>query len=166
MPEDRRFDDVLAANAEYAASFADRSLRARAARGLAVVTCIDSRISPLELLGLEAGDAAIFRNAGARVTDSVLNSLVLSRYLLGVERTMVVAHTDCRVATASEDDLHDAVTLAGGPDTRDLTFPVTTDQEAALTEDVERIRRSPHLAELPVAGFVLDVHTGLLERRV
>ncbi|MBV8079270.1 MAG: carbonic anhydrase, partial [Actinobacteria bacterium] len=95
------------------------------------------------MLGLEAGDAAIFRNAGARVTDSVLNSLVLGRYLLGVDRVVVVAHTDCRVATASVDDLHAAVAAAGGPDTTDVAFPVTTDQEAALREDVERIRSSP-----------------------
>jgi len=160
------FADVLAANAEYAARGGWVSGRAKAERGLAVVTCIDSRIEPLAMLGLEAGDAAIFRNAGARVTDSVLNSLVLGRYLLGVDRVVVVAHTDCRVATASVDDLHAAVAAAGGPDTTDVAFPVTTDQEAALREDVERIRSSPHLDGLPVAGLFYDVHTGLLARRV
>jgi carbonic anhydrase len=165
VPEDHSFDDVLAANADFAATFRDNGLPAQAARGLAVVTCIDSRISPLELLGLQAGDAAIFRNAGARVTDSVLNSLVLSRYLIGVERTMVIAHTDCRVAAASEDELHTAIERAGGARTRDLSFPVTTDQQSALDEDVERIRSSPHLAGLPVAGFVYDVRTGSLDRR-
>jgi carbonic anhydrase len=90
-------------------------LQARAAKGLAVLTCIDSRIEPLAMLGLRPGDAKILRNAGARVTDDVLRTLVLASYLLGVDRAMVIAHTHCRMATGSEDDVHAAVSEAGGP---------------------------------------------------
>ena len=71
-----------------------------------MLTCIDSRIDPLAMLGLEPGDAKILRNAGARVTDDVLATLVVARYLLDVERFMVIAHTDCRMVAASEDELH------------------------------------------------------------
>ena len=107
-------------------------MEARAARGLAIVTCIDSRIEPLEMFGLRPGDAKILRNAGGRVTDDVLGDLVLGAYLLGVERVMVMQHTDCRMAVPDEDSLHDAVRKAGGRDTSAFAFRVAPDQEAAL----------------------------------
>ena len=78
------FDDVLTANVEYSRTFADAGTPGKAARGLALVTCMDSRISPLEMLGLLPGDAKILRNAGARVTDDVLRTLVLAVHLLEV----------------------------------------------------------------------------------
>src|SRR5215204_4967542 len=101
---------------------------------------MDSRIEPLAMLGLEPGDAKILRNAGARVTDDVLRTLVLATYLLGVDRVMVIAHTKCRMAAGDEDDIHAAVDAAGGPDTRSLTFLVTDDQEATLASDVQRVQ--------------------------
>src|SRR5262245_23313291 len=82
------FDDLLAANDTYATTFKDPGLSGTAARGLAVVTCIDSRIDPLAALGLAPGDAKIVRNAGARVTDQALTTLVLASYLLGVTRVL------------------------------------------------------------------------------
>jgi carbonic anhydrase len=87
------FDDVLAANAAYAASFVDLGLPGQAGKGLAVVTCMDSRIDPLGMLGLVKGDAKIMRNAGGRVTEDVLRTLVLAVHLLGVERILVVENT-------------------------------------------------------------------------
>ncbi|HKI92408.1 MAG TPA: carbonic anhydrase [Gaiellaceae bacterium] len=160
MAGDETFADVLAANGAYADGFALAGLQARAARGLAVLTCIDSRIEPLEMLGLRQGDAKILRNAGARVTGDVLRTLVLASYLLGVDRAMVVAHTNCRMAAGSEETVHDAIRAAGGPDTRSLTFEMTADQEATLRADVQRIRSFPYLAGLRVGGFVYDVDTG------
>src|SRR5512145_1152336 len=115
MAADGTFDDVLAANEEYASGFGLTGLDPVAARGLAVLTCMDSRIEPLAMLGLQPGDAKILRNAGARVTNDVLRTLVLASYLLGVDRVMVVAHTRCRMANADEDDVHAAVARAGGP---------------------------------------------------
>src|SRR5918995_630538 len=88
---DATFDDVLAANEAYADEFRLAGLEPVAAKGLAVLTCMDSRIEPLAMLGLRPGDAKILRNAGARVTDDVLRTLVLASYLLGVDRAMVVA---------------------------------------------------------------------------
>jgi carbonic anhydrase len=158
------FAAELEANRSYADGFELGGLDARAARGLAVLTCMDSRIEPLAMLGLRPGDAKILRNAGARVTDDVLRTLVLAFYLLGVERTMVVAHTRCRMAGTSEEDVHAAVEAAGGPDTRSLSFLVTDHQEAALRADVERVRASPYLPGLAVGGFIYDVDTGRLER--
>src|SRR3954469_6712088 len=129
------FADVLAANDEFATGYDLRGLEATAARGLAVLTCMDSRIDPLRMLGLKAGDAKILRNAGARVTEDVLRTLVLARYLLGVDRIMVVAHTRCRMALGTEQDVHAAIREVGGPDTRALSFLVAPDQEASLRDD-------------------------------
>jgi len=164
MSEGSRFDDVLAANEDYAGRFAMAGLPGEAARGLAVVTCMDSRIEPLAMLGLSAGDAKILRNAGARVTDDVVRTLVLARYLLNVERVMVVAHTRCRMASGDSDAIHDAILAAGGPDTSDIAFLTTNDQEASLRSDIEKVRTSPYLPDLVVGGFLYDVDTGRLRQ--
>jgi carbonic anhydrase len=156
------FADVLRANATYASNFTRRARDGRAARGLAVLTCIDSRIDPLAMLGLESGDAKILRNAGARVTDDVLTTLVIARYLLGVGRLMVIAHTDCRMVAASEDEIHRAIRDAGGPETSDLSFPTSADPAVSLSADVERVRSFRRLETLWVGGFVYDVTTGRL----
>src|SRR3954449_9565241 len=162
--DDDVFSDVLAANAAYAQGFALSGLAPRAAKGLAIVTCMDSRIDPLMMLGLSPGDAKILRNAGARVTDDVVRTLVLARYLLGVERVMVVAHTKCRMAGGTEEDVHIAISAAGGPDTSELSFLVATDQLAALRDDVTRAQASPYLKDTVFAGFLYDVDTGLVSR--
>lgn len=154
------FDDVLAGNAAYRAAFTDLGLAGRAAIGLAVVTCMDSRIDPLGVLGLARGDAKILRTAGARVTDDVLRSLVLAHHLLGVERVLVITHTDCGMVK-SEDLVHDTIRERTGIDSRSLDFQTIEDQGAALAHDVQRIRSSPYLPDsMPVAGGIYDVHTG------
>ena len=158
------FEDLLAANETYAARFTSSGLKGRAARGLAVVTCMDSRIEPLQMLGLSKGDAKILRNAGARVTDDVLRTLVLAVHLLGVDRVMVVAHTDCRMATVTDEQVHAAILEGAGIDTRSLEFRTMDDQVASLAEDVQRIRSSPYLPDgLPVVGCRYDVSTGRVE---
>lgn len=158
------FDDVLHANADYARRFTDRGVPGRAARGLAVVTCMDSRISPLAMLGIGDGDAKILRNAGARVTDDVLRTLVLAVHLLGVDRVMVVAHTDCRMSSVTDADVHRAIAEGAGIDTRSIDFHTISDQRGTLADDVQRVRSSPYLpAGLPVVGCVYDVRTGALE---
>jgi carbonic anhydrase len=163
-PPDDVFADVLAANATHAEQFSPVAREGKAAKRLALLTCMDSRIDPLAMLGLSAGDAKILRNAGARVTDDVLRTLVLASYLLDVDRVMVVAHTNCRMAGGSEDDVHKAVMEAGGPDTRSLSFLTTDDQESSVCHDVQRIRSWPYLPGLAVGGFVYDLQNGALRR--
>jgi carbonic anhydrase len=158
------FDDVLAANATYARTYASGQLPARASKGLAVLTCMDSRIDPLRMLGLQPGDAKILRNGGARVTDDVLRTLVVASYLLGVERVMVVAHTRCRLTGVTEEQLHDEISSAGGPDTRSIAFLTTTDQVKALVGDVQRVRSWPYLGAVRVGGFLYDLDTGTLDQ--
>ncbi|WP_232832220.1 carbonic anhydrase [Nocardiopsis sp. FIRDI 009] len=156
------FDDVFAANDDYVARFSLHGLEPVAARGLALVTCMDSRIEPLDMLGLKPGDAKILRNAGARVTDDTLRTLVLAVYLLGVERVLVLPHTRCRMASVPNDDaVHDLIQEEYGVDTRSLEFHTNNDQIGALKHDLERIRHHPLLpADLPVAGAIYDVDSG------
>lgn len=135
-----------------------------AARGLAVLTCIDSRIDPLALLGLKAGDAKIIRNAGARVTDDALRSLVLATNLLGVTRICVIQHTECAVVGSTDADLRARILAVRGLDASDWNFLATTEQAAALRDDIALIRSCPLISpEVGVGGFVFDVHTGELE---
>ena len=154
------FDDVLAANAAYADRFSLGGLAASAGRGLAVVTCMDSRIEPLTMLGLRPGDAKILRNGGARVTDDIVKTLVLARYLLGVDRVMVVAHTDCRLASGTEEQIHEALDAAGAPDSSSMRFGADPDQHATLSADVAKLRAVEHLAGVEVGGFLYDVESG------
>ena len=158
------FDDVLAANEDYAHAFALAGLSGRAAKGLAVLTCMDTRIEPLAMLGLSPGDAKILRNAGARVDAGVLATLALAHRLLGVRRVMVVAHTDCRMSVDSEADLQEAMAAAGDPDPGGLSFAVGAGREETLRRDVGEIRSFPHLDGVEVGGFLYDVGTGRLKR--
>ena len=158
------FADVLDANAAFAERFTGGDLAPTAARGLAVVTCMDSRIDPFATLGIRAGDAKILRNAGARVTDDVLRTLVLAHYLLGVDRVLVMPHTNCRMASATEAEIHDHIQQEYGVDTRSLEFRTTNDQRASLLQDVVRIRSYPLLPhDLAVCGAILDITTGRLD---
>ncbi len=158
------FEDVLAANGEFASAFQGSSLTGSAARGLAIVTCMDSRISPLAAVGMQSGDAKILRNAGARVTEDVLRTLVLATYLLGVNRILVMPHTDCRMAQNEEADIHATISKQFGVDTRSLEFRTVLDQRKALATDVIRIRSYPLLRKgVSVGGAIYNVTTGVLE---
>src|SRR5271154_20848 len=97
-------DEVLAANEIYARTHELRRLTPRPERKLAVLTCMDTRLST-QTLGLKAGDAHIIRNAGGIVTEDALRSLIISHYLLGTEEIMVINHTDCGLMQTSEQDL-------------------------------------------------------------
>lgn len=158
------FADILAGNARYEETFRNQHLTGQAAKGLAVVTCMDSRIAPLSILGLKAGDVKILRNAGARVTDDVLRTLVLASYLLDVTRVLVMPHTDCKMASSSEKEIHQAIAEQYGVDTRSIEVRVVSDQFEALITDITRIRAYPFLPPaLVVAGAIYDVSTGRLQ---
>jgi carbonic anhydrase len=153
------FDDLLAANRRYASKFHDSGVAGAAAKGLAVLTCIDSRIDPLAMLGLIPGDAKIIRNAGARVTDDTLRSLVLAVNLLGVDRICVVQHTDCAMAKSSDEEIRAQIDASD-----DFEVLAMKDQTAALCDDIERIRNSKYIPRnTEIGGFIFDVKTGELK---
>ena len=155
------FAAELAANDEYIKTFKYSGLTGVAQKGLAIVTCMDSRINPLSIMGMQSGDAKILRNAGARVTEDVLRTLVLATYLLGVKKILVMPHTNCRMASAEETDIHEHIQNEFGVDTRSLEFRTVKDQEKALALDVSRIRAFPFLSkDVVVGGAIYDVTTG------
>ena len=159
------FDDLIAANREFADSFDLGGFDGVAHRGVAIVTCMDSRIDPLRMLGLRHGDAKIFRNPGGRVTEAALEALVLGVHLLGVTRVLVIPHTRCAMTANTETELREKVGESAGQDASWQSFHVIADQRAALEQDVRRVRSHPLVPEsVQVGGFVYDVDTGLIDR--
>ncbi len=157
------FEDLLAANAEYSANFAYSGFDGIAHAGVGVVTCMDSRIPPLELLGLKPGDAKVLRSAGARVTELTMTGLVLGVQLLGVRRIMVMPHTRCAMAAMTEDELRAKVELAAGKPAAYLPLSVIPDQLEALRHDVAAVREHPLIGDdILVGGFMYDVDNGRL----
>jgi carbonic anhydrase len=127
---------------------------------------MDSRIDPLGMLGLQPGDAKIFRNPGGRVTEQALEALVLGVHLLNVDRILVVPHTRCAMAGSTLEELRSRVGASAGQDASWQSFGVVADQEAALADDVRKVRTHPLIpASVEVGGFLYDVDTGLLEQR-
>ena len=164
---DDSFADVFEANARYASVGHDVPETGVARKELAIVTCIDSRIDPLAVFGLEPGDAKILRNAGARVTDDVERGLALAAASLGVTRIAVVQHTDCKLTAASDADLIEAVGQATGRTIDGFDPLAIADQPAALAADVSRLLGSPLLPKgTVVTGLVYDLHSGRLSTLV
>ena len=161
------FDDLLAANRDFARDFGLAGFDGVAHAGIAVVTCMDSRIDPLGMLGLKPGDAKIFRNPGGRVTEQALEALVLGVHLLNVKRVLVVPHTRCAMASSTEQELQERIGASAGQDASWHRFHVVADQRAALEQDVRKVRSHPLIPEtVKVGGFLYDVDTGLLDQLV
>ncbi|MBC7276414.1 carbonic anhydrase [Nocardioides sp.] len=162
------FDDLLAANQTYAETFDDGGFDGVAHAGVAIVTCMDSRIEPLAMLGLGLGDAKIFRNPGGRVTPQAMEALVLGVHLLNVKRILIVPHTRCAVASNTEAALRAKIAESAGQDASWLDLTVVVDDQArALAEDVAKVRSHPLVPEdVKVGGFIYDVDTGLLNQKI
>ena len=155
------FKDALAANDEYIKTFKYSDLTGTAQQGLAIVTCMDSRINPLSVVGMKSGDAKILRNAGGRVTDDVLRTLVLATYLLGVERILIMPHTNCRMAQVNDVEIHREIDTKYGIDTSEIEFKTVPDQQQALIEDVQKVRSYRLInKDVVVGGAIYDVATG------
>ena len=157
------FDDLLARNAEYQSRFRHGNFDGIAHAGVAMLTCMDSRIEPLGMLGLEIGDAKIIRTPGGRLTPDALIGAILGVHLLGVQRILVVPHTRCAMASGEDADIVAKARAATGEDLSDLRIGASPDQHARLVEDVTALREHPHVAgRAVVGGFLYDVDTGAL----
>jgi carbonic anhydrase len=175
-------EEVLSANAGYAASFGDKGkLALPPARRFAILTCMDARIDPAKVAGLAEGDAHVIRNAGGRASDDALRSLVISHKLLGTREWFVVHHTNCgmelftdeiirgllakSLATATLDAAgwHDHGPGPGSHQGDFIDWLTIRDQAESVAIDVERIRRHPLVPkEIPIYGYIYDVTTGRL----
>jgi carbonic anhydrase len=155
---------ALVENARFAARFDGTSGGVRVpSRRLAVVACMDSRLTVEEVLGVRSGEAHIIRNAGGLATDDAIRSLVISQHLLGTEEVIVIEHTGCGLLTF--DDETERARLAEATGTAvDLPLQPFVDLEENLVAQVERIRRHPWIKDGPVSGLIFDVETGHLRR--
>ena len=159
------FDDLIRANAAYADRFALAGIPPGAAKGFALVTCMDSRIEPLTMLGLVPGDAKILRNAGGRVTPDVIRSLVLAAHLLDVREIAVMQHTGCAMADTSDDRLRSVLAERGVDGMDEWDFWAMPDPDAALAEDVARLRACAQFPDgVVIEGWRYDVGTGRVRR--
>ena len=156
-------DEVLAANEVYSRNHILRSLTPRPKRRLAVLTCMDTRLSIITM-GLKEGDAHIIRNAGGIVTDDAMRSLVISHHLLGTEEFMIVNHTDCGLMQTSEEDLRTRIhehtgTAAVAP----AFFYAFQNLDENVRHQLQKLRTHPWIPDkVTVRGFVYDVATGRL----
>ena len=155
-------DDLLGKNAAYVSSFDKPALPRSPARKLAVLACMDARLIPTKVLGLEEGDAHVIRNAGGVVTDDEIRSLAISQRLLGTEEIILIHHTDCGMLTFTDDEFKRSVQDDTGikPEWAAEAFP---DLDEDVRQSIARIRHSPFLPNKgSVRGFVYDVETGEL----
>ena len=161
---DGTFDDLLAANKRYARS-APREFDGIAHAGVMILTCMDSRIEPLEMVGLMIGEAKILRTAGARLTDRGLGAFIMGVHKLQVKRILLVPHTKCAAASMEEAGMRAAIKDASGIDPGDFEFGVDPDQLGNLRKDVERLRTHPLIHGFAeVGGFLYDVETGFIHQ--
>jgi carbonic anhydrase len=153
---------LLDANQRYAASFAKGDLPMPPGRHLAVLVCMDARIDPARVLGLEEGDAHVIRNAGGRASDDAIRSLAISQQLLGTREVVVIHHTDCGMLTFNNDQLRAKLKQGLGADASGIDFLPFNDLEQSVKDDVKRIQESPLLLDVPLSGFIYDVRSGRL----
>ena len=155
-------DDLLTNSERYAASFDKADLPSPPAKKVAIVTCMDSRVDPARILGLEEGDANVIRNAGGVISDEEIRSLAISQAMLGTEEVVVINHTDCGLLKFTDEEF--AAKLEEETGERP-TWPARSfdDLEANVRSSVERIRRSPFVQRTDkVRGFVYEVESGRL----
>lgn len=175
-------DEVLAANAAYAAEFGDKAeLPIPPGRHFAILTCMDARLDPAKYAGLTEGDAHVIRNAGGRASDDAIRSLVISYKLLGTREWFVIHHTGCgmetftdevmrgllasslKTATIDASGWHDSGEGPGSSEGNYIDWLTFSDNARSVIEDVERIRKHPLVPnDIPVYGYIYDVKTGKL----
>ena len=155
-------DTYLENNAKYADGFSKAGLPIPPAGEIAIVACMDARLNVGALLGISEGDAHVLRNAGGVVTDDVIRSLMISQRLLGTREIMLIHHTDCGMATFTDEDLKDEIQRETG--TRPpFAMKAFSDLEADLRKSIEQVKASPFIPHSDrVRGFVYEVESGRL----
>ena len=159
-------DELLRNNEAYAANFDKGGLPIPPAKKVAIIACMDARVNPSLILGLQEGDAHVIRNAGGVVTDDEIRSLAISQRLLGTEEIILIHHTDCGMLTFHDDDFKAQIQKETGikPQWAAESFD---DLDEDIRQSIARIKSSPFIPRTDsVRGFVYDVKTGKLNEVV
>ena len=155
-------DELLQNNAAYAEAFDKGDLPMPPAKHIAIVTCMDARLSPYVMLGLKEGDAHVIRNAGGVITDDEIRSLAISQRLLGTREIVLIHHTDCGMLTFSDDELKQQIQEDVGVKPH-FSMESFTDLEEDVRQSIARVRNSPFIPNKDsVRGFIYEVETGRL----
>ncbi|MFB3814109.1 MAG: beta-class carbonic anhydrase [Terriglobales bacterium] len=157
-------DDLLRNNQSYVQKFDKGELAMPPARKVAIVACMDARLTIEPMLGLNTGDAHIIRNAGGIVTEDVLRSLIISQQLLGTQEVIIINHTDCGMLTFKDDELRERLQRETGKlPVVPSQFHAFPDVQRNVREQVLKLRTHPWIPQgVSVRGFVYDVKTGRL----
>ena len=155
------FENFLKANQAYVELHGDLHLSIKPKTKVAIVTCMDSRLHVAPALGLALGDAHILRNAGGRVTDDMIRSLVISQQQMGTREIVVLHHTDCGAQTFQNEEFQEYLKAELGVDVSDQDFLPFQDVEESVREDMQLLRESPLIPDdVVISGAVYDVDTG------
>jgi carbonic anhydrase len=155
-------DDLLKNNESFAQSFNKGDLPLPPARKIAVVACMDARLNPYPILGLELGDAHVIRNAGGVITDDEIRSLAISQRLLGTREIILIHHTDCGMLTFTDDDVKAQIQAETGIKP-EFALEAFSDLEEDVRQSIARIQANPFILHKDaVRGFVYEVETGRL----
>ena len=157
------FDELLGSNERYAQDFNQGDLTAPPKRKVAVLTCMDARLHPETFLGLKLGDAHVIRNAGGKVTEDVLRSLVISQRMLGTQEVIVIQHTDCGMMSTTDEGIAEKVKEDLGVDTN-LDFLTFENLRESVESDVGKLRNTSLIPDdVPIIGAIYDVKSGKVE---
>lgn len=156
------FTDRLSdSNDAYVKSFDAHDVPGRAGVRLLLLTCMDSRIVPHAVLGLEVGDMKVIRNAGAQLNPEVERDIVLGSYLLDCDNIVIMAHTRCAMASLSVTDVKETLERLSGLDFSTFEPRMIENQEEKLRSDVATLLANPLLKnDVKVRGAIYDVDTG------
>lgn len=156
--------EFLKANETYASNFHKGDLPMPPARKVAILTCMDARLDPARILGLEEGDAHVIRNAGGRASEDALRSLIISEQLLGTGTVVVIHHTDCGMLTFSNEDLRNKLQEQFHTSADNIDFLPFQDLEQSVRDDIAALKNSPFIPDtISISGFIYDVHSGKLQ---
>lgn len=156
-----RFDEFMEANQRFSEKFPNRHIPTPPGKEVAIVSCMDARIHVAQIFGLALGDAHIIRNAGGRVTDDIIRSLVVSEQLLGTKEVIVMHHTDCGLHQKTNQGLAEQLGPILGPEVKEMDFHPFEDLEASVREDVSRLKDSSLIPKsVVVRGAIYDVDNG------
>jgi carbonic anhydrase len=178
----RIVEEVMQANRRYAADFGDKAkIPAPPGRKFAILTCMDARLDPAKFAGLAEGDAHVIRNAGGRVTEDAIRSLVISYKLLGTREWFVIHHAQCGMTMFTDEIMRNLLasslepaTFADGkwkdsgrgPGSREgefINWLTVSDQNQSVVDDVERLRSHPLVPrDIAIYGYIYDVASGRL----
>jgi carbonic anhydrase len=155
--------DIEYANKKYAERFKDGDLPLPPAKKIAILSCMDARLSLKDILGLNLGDAHVIRNAGGIATDDAIRSLIISHELLGTKEFIVINHTDCGMLTFKDEELQKKISEKFSTDASAIKFHAFIELEQNVKDQIIKIQSSQFFPNVPIHGYIYNVNTGKLD---